>query len=83
MQFLEDPSEMSAEQRLTEIAMILATGVRRVRSIDTLLGPQESPSFPDKGLDVSRPPTRPCDEELTGGDTRGEGEHETAHSEAS
>jgi hypothetical protein len=26
MQFLEDPSEMTAEQRLTEIAMILASG---------------------------------------------------------
>ena len=79
MQFLENPGEMTPEQRMTEIAMILAAGVRRVRSIDTMLGPQESPRTGDKGLDVGSPPTPPCDEELTDGDIR-EGEHEAAHS---
>ena len=75
MHFLEDPSDMTPEQRLTEIAMILASGVRRIRSIDTMLGPQESPRTGHKGLDVSRRVTRPCGEGLTDGDPK-EDEHD-------
>lgn len=61
MEFLDDPADLTSEQRLAEIAAILATGYLRLRTIP-------STENPDKGLDVSRTPAPPCVHGLTDGD---------------
>ena len=54
----DDPSEMTPEQRLAEIAAILASA----------LGENPQSDSPDKRLDVSRGPTAPCPRRLTRGE---------------
>lgn len=51
------PDEMTPEQRLTEIAAILALGYRRLH-----------PRSPEKRLDVSGAHTPPCEDRLTAGE---------------
>ena len=58
MQFVTDPAEMTPEQRLSEIAAILADGLLR---LPTALATEKS----DKRLDVTGGPTPPCDLGLT------------------
>ena len=55
MLFLDDPDEMTPEQRRSEIAAILAAGYFRQRT-----GPST-----EKPLDVSRTPAPPCENGLT------------------
>lgn len=55
MLFLEDPAEMTPDERRSEIAAILAVGYLRQRT---------APST-EKPLDVSRTPAPPCENGLT------------------
>lgn len=55
MLFLDDPDEMTPEQRRSEIAAILAAGYLR----------QRTGAFTEKPLDVSQTPAPPCEDELT------------------
>ena len=55
MDFLDDPSEMTPEQRREELAAILALGYARNR-------------ISHKGLDCPRPPTPSWDPGLTDGE---------------
>ena len=54
---IELPEGMTPEQRLTEIAAILARGFDRLR-----------PRSPEKRLDVSGDHTPPCEDRLTAGE---------------
>ena len=54
MGFLDDPEEMTAEQRLAEVAAILAAGILRL--------------FTEKRLDCPRPSAPVLDEGLTPGE---------------
>jgi hypothetical protein len=67
MDFLDEPGEMSAEERLAEVAAILASGYLRMREsrVPPAPGPSETPALTEKPLD-SRRARRPCgDEGLT------------------
>jgi hypothetical protein len=67
MDFLDDPEEMSPEQRLAEVAAILAAGYLRMRESRVPPAPDasEAPASTEKPLD-SRRARRPCgDEGLT------------------
>lgn len=55
MLFLDDPDEMTPEQRRSEFAAILAAGYLRQRT---------APST-EKPLDVTGTPARPCENGLT------------------
>ena len=58
MDFLDDPDEMTPDERLHELAAILAAACMH------LLPPHETPLFsplPDKGLDVSLGSTPPLE----------------------
>jgi len=68
--FLDDPEEMTPEERLHEVAAILAHGYLRLRRSE--LAPENAPSEPaDKPLDYSRRPKRPLARRLTGAETEG------------
>jgi hypothetical protein len=54
MEFLDDPAEMTPEQRLAEVASILAAGYLRCRT------------FTENPLDCSGAPLPLCDHGLTG-----------------
>ena len=56
MLFLDNPAEMTPEQRRAEIAAILSQGYLRSRPLT---------ENPDKPVDVVRDPTPPCDNGLT------------------
>jgi hypothetical protein len=58
MDFLDDPAEMTPEQRLAEVAAILAGGYQRLRG-------QSANSLSDKGLDCPAAPGPPLAEGLT------------------
>ena len=50
-----DPANMTAEERLTEVASILAEGVLRLRKRQAgsaVIHPVESVEFPENGLEV-------------------------------
>jgi hypothetical protein len=70
--FLEDPSEMTPESRLGEVASILASGCGHL-----LRGwfpyPPGAPLLTEKPLDVSRGPTPPLGRELTDRDREEDG----------
>jgi hypothetical protein len=69
MAFHDDPEEMTPEQRLREVASILAAGCLRLRaSPQPALGPDSPNSFTDKELDVSGHPRPPVDNGLTARD---------------
>jgi hypothetical protein len=69
MQFLDDPEEMTPEERFREVAAILADGYSRLRARPELgSDPNSLNSFTDKGLDVSGLPRPPLDNGLTGRD---------------
>ena len=55
MDFLDDPEEMVPEERLAEVAAILAAGYLRLRQARAALA-AESPPFTEKPLDCPRPP---------------------------
>ena len=59
MEFLDDPEEMTPEQRLGEVAAILAAGYQRLR---------QSRPFTEKPLDCSGAPAPVLDEGLTPGE---------------
>ena len=65
MEFLDDPGEMTAAQRLREIAGILAVGYLRLREQRTLLASEAAPST-ENPLDCSRAPNPPLGDGLTG-----------------
>lgn len=66
MDFLDDPEEMTPEQRLAEVASILAAGYSRLRArLQFAPNPGSPNSFTDKGLDVSGHPRPPVDNGLT------------------
>ena len=58
MDFLDDPEEMTAEQRLAEVAAILAAGYLRSRTRP----------FTENPLDCSDAPMPLCDDGLTDGE---------------
>ena len=64
MDFLDDPEEMTPEERLREIAAILAVGYLRLRSRDPVLAPTSA----DKRLDVPGQPSRSLADGLTAGE---------------
>jgi len=66
MDFFDDPSEMSPEQRFQELAAILASAHLRVPPFRprTASGPMWGP-FTEKELDSSGAPLPLCDEGLT------------------
>ena len=57
MDFIDDPEELTPEQRLAEVAAILAAGYLRSRG---------SRPFTAKPLDCAGAPLPLCDEGLTG-----------------
>ncbi|MBU1700159.1 MAG: hypothetical protein KJ831_08415 [Candidatus Eisenbacteria bacterium] len=66
MDFLENPEDMTPEERLRELASILAAGYLRLRTRQSeLSSPENSNSFGDKELDVSGDPSLPLDNGLT------------------
>lgn len=58
MRFLDDPGEMTPEQRLTEIAAILAAGYVQTHCKPELT-PTDSTPFTEKPLDMSGTPAPP------------------------
>ena len=66
-----DPEDMTAEERLREIAAILALGLLRLTSRGRELagGPADPSTSADKRLDVPGQPSGSLAERLTGGDT--------------
>ncbi|MBU1702082.1 MAG: hypothetical protein KJ970_07520 [Candidatus Eisenbacteria bacterium] len=69
MDFLDNPDVMTPEQRLRELAAILAAGYLRLRTRQSeLSSPENSNSFGDKELDVSGHPSSCLDNGLTGRD---------------
>jgi hypothetical protein len=68
MDFLDDPAEMTPEQRLAEIAAILAAGYLRVRRGNAQLAPADSSPLTEKPLDSSGGPLPLCVEGLTDGE---------------
>jgi hypothetical protein len=69
MQFLDDPDEMTPQQRLVEVASILTAGYLRLKTRPKPSIGSDSPnSFIDKGLDVPGHPSPPLDNGLTGRD---------------
>jgi hypothetical protein len=70
MDFLDDPDEMAPEERLAEIAVILAAGYLRMRRSTAEPAPTASPHpFTEKPLDSSREPLPLCDQGLTDGES--------------
>lgn len=71
MDFLDDPEEMTPEERLHEIAAILALGLLRLKSRnpEPAAGPTDPSTSADKRLDVPGQPSGSLAERLTGGDT--------------
>ena len=69
MDFLVDPEEMTPEERLEEVAAILAVGcLRWLRLRAEHAGAPDSPPSTEKPLDSSGAPTPLCVEGLTGGE---------------
>ncbi|MBU1699668.1 MAG: hypothetical protein KJ970_09250 [Candidatus Eisenbacteria bacterium] len=70
MDFLENPEEMMPEQRLRELAAILAAGFIRLRNRNPELAstPDQSAASTEKPLDVSGHPSSCLDNGLTGRD---------------
>jgi len=57
MRPIDDPSFLTPDERLSEVAIILAAGVLRLHARAALSGdnpgPEESPTFGPAGLEVS------------------------------
>ena len=70
MEFFDDPEEMGAEERVAEIAAIVAVGLLRVRRARSSASPAPDPpnTLPDKGLDGLSAGSPPLDEGSTGGE---------------
>ena len=70
MDFLDNPDEMTPEQRLRELASILSAGFIRLRSrtIELASPSDHSAASTEKPLDVSGHPSLPLDNGLTGRD---------------
>jgi len=69
MDFLDDPEEMTPEERLGEVSAILAAGYLRLRRSATQLAPDPAPPpFTEKSLDCSGGPMPLCVEGLTDGE---------------
>ncbi len=61
MDFLDDPDEMTPEERLAEVAAILAAGYRRLRQSSVQLAPApDPPPFTEEPLDCSGGPLPLC-----------------------
>jgi hypothetical protein len=71
MDFLDDPNEMTPEERQVEIAAILAAGYRRLRCHLGLLAQDAIPTPPltEKGLEVPVGSRPLCVEGLTDGES--------------
>jgi hypothetical protein len=71
MDFLDDPDEMTPEERVAEIAAILAAGYLRLRSPHRTLALDAIPAPPstENPLDCSGEPLPLCDEGLTDGES--------------
>jgi len=69
MEFLNDPEDMTPEQRLGEVAAIVAAGLLRMRASKAELAPEaDVPAFTEKRLDRFGGPRPLCVEGLTGRD---------------
>ncbi len=66
MDFLDDPEEMTPEERLAELAAILAAGYKRMRESRTELAPPAASTTPtEKQLDCPGAPMPLLDMGLT------------------
>lgn len=69
MDFLDDPEDMSPEDRLAEVAAILAAGYLRLReSTSKPAADLDSPASTENPLDCSDEPLPLCFEGLTDGE---------------
>jgi hypothetical protein len=69
MDFLDDPEEMTPEDRLAEVVAILAAGYLRLRQSPSMPATDlESPPSTAKPLDCPGEPLPLCDEGLTDGE---------------
>ncbi len=67
--FVNDPEEMTADERFTELAAIFAAGYARMRERMAMIAPDpRAHVFTEKGLDRSGQPRPLSVEGLTGGD---------------
>jgi len=70
MDFLDNPEEMTPQERMEEVAAILAAGYLRLRSHQAAPAPSnEPPPFTEKPLDCSGGPRPLCVEGLTDGES--------------
>ena len=70
MDLLDDPEDMTPEQRLGEVAAILAIGYLRLRQSSAQpAADRDSPPSTENPLDFSRQPLPLCVEGLTDGES--------------